>query len=592
VFGAFDHEIYAVTPKGKLVPGFPIQRDDATWASAALVDTSGTGRDDIIVGSAASGWPRADGQPCIGGWLLDYRYISKLHGPRLVWSDCEGQSIWSSATVGVINPGRANPTNEPAIVVGTSFDHEVPGQINYADELLAVYADNGRPLPGWPLITPHPAGTTGATFASPVIGEVTPGGPPVVIEGSCACIQGPAIVSEWNGRGHLLWTDTFNTRNEDVASPALYNVTGSGPNDVLIGASAGLYIMNAANGRPVDGTNVHPLQDGCRVDGTAAVSAVQGVQPSGYELAFSCWKPGRPAIVAAYPLPAAPDQPIGFGEWRANSAHTGIPDPPSGSKLACTAPADPSGYRVVGADGRVLTFGSLENCGDLSSEVFSSPVIGLASMPDGGGYLVALQDGRVYAFGDAVWRGDALGPDWRGPRVPPGAPMVGFAAVRDGEGYYLLDGEGHVYAFGAAAPYFGSLPADFSGTPVSIVTNPAGRGYWVVTSTGRVYSFGAVQLASTAGVSDVVGAAATPQGRGLWMVTSSGVIRTSGDAESFGSPRRPPTSPVVGIAAAPGGNGYWLVESDGAIAAFPVAGLRSYGSVIGRPGQIVAISTP
>jgi hypothetical protein len=592
VFGAFDHRIYAVTPAGKLVPGFPIQRDDATWASAVLADTTHTGRDDIIVGSAASGYKQANGQPCIGGWVLDYRYDSVTHTPQLIWSQCVGESVWSSATVGVINPGPSNPTNEPAVVVGTSFDSERAGTIEQSDKIYAFYANNGKALPGWPVIAPHPAGTTGATFSSPVIAQVTPGGPPVVISASCACIHGPSVLSEWNGAGHLLWTIQYNPHNNAVASPAVLNVTGSGPNDILIGDTPGVYIFSAADGSPIDGTDTNPLQDGCRVDGTPAVSEVPQVSPSGYELAFSCERPGSTqAVLVAYPLPAKPDQAIAWGEWRGDPLHTGISDPPSGGKLACSPSAKPTGYRLIRADGRILTFGSLGNCGGLSTQVLPSPVIGMTSTADGGGYFVALRDGKVYAFGDALWRGDVLGPTWTGPTVPPGAPIVGFAAVANGEGYYLLDGEGHLYAFGAGAPYLGS-PASVTGMPVSIVTNPAGSGYWVVTSTGNVYSFGADKLSSVAGPTAVVAAAATPDGKGLWMVSSNGAIHTTGDAKDFGSPRNPPPSPIVGLAVAPGGAGYWMVESGGTVDAFPWPGLSNYGSGTGQSEPIVAISAP
>ena len=61
-----------------MVPGFPVNRADTIWSSAALVDTSHTGRDDIIMGTDASGF---DG--CRGGWLVDYRYLRRRPEARL-----------------------------------------------------------------------------------------------------------------------------------------------------------------------------------------------------------------------------------------------------------------------------------------------------------------------------------------------------------------------------------------------------------------------------------------------------------------------------------------------------------------------------
>jgi len=587
VFGGFDHRIYAVTPNGHPVSGFPIARDDATWASALLVDSSHTGRDDIIVGSAATGWKASNGKPCEGGWILDYRYSTSARAPKLIWSQCVRQTVWSSAAIGVINS-----TNRPAIVVGSSFDSERQSTLPYSDLMYAFYADNGSAVPGWPVVAPHPAGTYGATFGSPVIAQVAPGGPPVIISSSCAaCMRGPGIVSEWNGAGHLLWTKDFSAHYEALASPAVVNLTGSGDNDVLVGGSSGVYMLDAANGDPISSIGTAPLQDGCRVFDTPAFSPVSGAgaPASGWELAFDCQRPNVPATLVAYPLPAAPDQTPANGEWRANAMHSGVADPPSSARVTCVAPATPDGYRGVLADGLVVPFGSLPQCGGLSTESLPGTVIGAASTTNGGGYWLAMSDGKVYSLGNAAWHGDAL-ERWVGPATPPGAPMVGFAVASNETGYYLLDGEGHVYAFGTA-PYSGSA-SSYAGDPVAIVANPAGAGYWVVTSYGTIESFGGVtSFKSVPGVSGVVSAAARPDGKGLWLLSSNGAIHTVGTAVSFGTPRNPPGSPMVSLLAAPGGTGYWMVQSNGTVDSFP-PGFKGYGSPIGHSERVVAITGP
>jgi hypothetical protein len=589
VFGSFDHWIYALTPSGTLVPGFPINRGDSIWASPSLADISHTGKDDIIIGQASSGVHTESGVPCWGGFVVDYRYNATARMPELQWEDCTGESIFSSSAIGVLNPGPDNRGNVPAVVTGTSIDPASPSWPNNANEVFAMYASSGRELPGWPVRAP------GITYASPVIAQATQGGPPVVLEVSCpGCSAttgaGTSVLSEWSSTGHLNWTTRLNLKLEGLASPMVVNVTGSGSNDVVVSSTAGVMIINASNGSYVDGTGSSQLQGGCQVLNTPAVSAVSGVA-GGYEIVFSCYLPHREAQLWAYPLGHTPDQAFGWSGWRAGGYHTGVADPPTGGKLPCAALKEPAGYRVIREDGKVLDFGSLKNCGGLSTELLPSPVVGMASSRNGGGYLVALRDGKVYAFGNVLWRGDGLGADWQGPSTPPGAPTVGIAVVSNGSGYYLLDGEGHVYAFGTGAPYYGS-PASPHGVPVSIVTNPVGTGYWVVTSDGDVYSYGgAARLASVSGPTGVVGATATLDGKGLWLVSSNGAVHTTGDAKYMGAPRNKPQSPIVGIATAPSGRGYWMVETNGTVDVFPYPGaLRNWGSANDQSEPIVAIS--
>ena len=193
------------------------------------------------------------------------------------------------------------------------------------------------------------------------------------------------------------------------------------------------------------------------------------------------------------------------------------------------------------------------------------------------------------SLGNAAWHGDALA---IGRPATPRRAHGGFAVASNETGYYLLDGEGHVYAFGTA-PYGGSA-SGYAGNPVGIVTNPAGAGYWVVTSYGTIQSFGgAAHFSSVPGVSGVVSAAATADGKGLWLLSSNGAIHTVGTAVSYGIPRGPLASPMVSIATASGGKGYWMTESNGTVDAFSLpAGLRNYGSEIGRSERIVAITAP
>ncbi len=360
---------------------------------------------------------------------------------------------------------------------------------------------------------------------------------------------------------------------------------------MLVGANPGVLVLDGSNGAALYGTSLTPLGQYCSVNDVPATSPVRGsgAPASGWELAFSCTK-GGVAYLYAYPLPATPDS-VEWPQWRANAAHTGVPDPWGDGKVACSTPTTATGYQLVRADGNEWTTPSLPNCGGLHNEVIATPAVGQASTSDGGGYWIALSDGRVYAYGDARSYGDTSTNDWAGGSVPPGAPIVGIAAAAgsDSGGYYLLDGEGNVYAFGA--PYYGE-PGALNGRPVAIVADPEGGGYWVVTSSGNAYGFGAADpdFAQASGVANIVGAASDPTGDGLWLVSGNSTIHPVGQAVSQGQPVGWPAAPMVGIAAAPGGAGYYMVTATGVVYAFPSS--LTHPSTPGLPEPIVGISAP
>jgi hypothetical protein len=376
------------------------------------------------------------------------------------------------------------------------------------------------------------------------------------------------------------------------------NVSGNASNDVLVGSNPGVALLNGSTGQFLynSGSSATDLGSYCDVNDSPAASPVRGAgaPASGWELAFACTK-GGVAYLYAYPLPGVPNQSPPSPEWRANPARTGIADPPSGGKLACSPQATVSGYRLVRADGKELPVGNLGNCGALGTQVIPGPVAGEASTPDGGGYWIALSDGKVYAFGDAKWAGDADTANWSGGSVPPGAPIVGIAAAGgDDNGYYLLDGEGNVYAFGAT--YYGEATAP-NGTPVAIVADPAGGGYWIVTADGNAYGYGAAaDLGQATGVSHIVGAAPTSTGKGLWLVSVDGTVHPLGDAYPWGSAGQPatdnePKTPIVGIVAAPDDTGYYIVERNATVYAFPSTLYRQI-AVAAQPEPVTAISAP
>jgi hypothetical protein len=584
-FTSFDHHIYVVNSHGQLLPGFPIARVDTIWSSPMLADTSHTGRDDLIVGGDSSGLKDLQGHSCYGGWITDYRWTGS--GPKLEWEHCVGETIWSSPTIGVLNS-----TGREAIVVGTSFAFQNPSYLRTAaaHEIFAWYADNGDPVPGWPV----DAGGTcndpsqfpaGGTFGSPAIAQITPSGGPVVISTSHAhCLKGPAVVSEWSGSGHKNWSTVINASNDVDSSPAVVDMGGSGVNDVVVGSADGMLILNGETGAVMDNTNARPLQGGCDVAGAPAVSPVKGFGSSGWEMVFACGGPVRPGTLAAYALPKAPLHPPAWAEWRANPDRSGVPDPLGAPSKACSVPSSPRGYRLVTADGQEITgFGTLPGCGDARSDVLPVPVAGEAATPDGGGYWILLQDGTVYSFGNAHWYGDARTGTYHANSglAPPGAPMTGIASTRDGKGYYLTDGFGDVYAFGDAT-YRGSRSGQsIDGTVVGITTDMASGGYWLYTSKGQIYAFGAApnhgSAASRTLKTPVVAMAAPPDGHGYWLVTRVGTVFAYG-IRGDGSIAKMKHQPVVGMAAGAGGKGYYLFASDGGVFAL---GTKFWGSGVG-----------
>jgi hypothetical protein len=566
VFGSYDHNIYALQPNGHLVPGFPIQRADTIGSSPTLADISHTGRDDMIMGGDSSG---LDG--CHGGWIVDYRYGTSA--PQLLWQRCIGQTVWSSPTVGILNS-----TGRPAVVVGTSFYSGYRSAAS--NEIIAVYADNGRNVPGWPVTADGP------TFGSPAIGRIN--GQMAVVSTSCAtCSNGPAVVSAWSGSGHRIWSRVFDAHHKVTSSPILVDLTGGRDdgNDVVVGAARGLYVLAGDNGKilSLSGAKQPALESGCDTSSSAAVAYVPDTRGNGWMLYFACGGPTAPGTLVAYPFPIAPaaSNPPAWPEWRANADRTGIADPLSVQQAPCTPTSDNDpGYRFATADGAVFDLGSVSYCGGLNTAVLPSNVVSMASTPDGGGYWLLLADGSVYAFGDAKWYGDLRGSAWHGGPVPPGAPVVGIAATPDGKGYFVLAADGSVYAFGNAK-YSGSRGGLWiDGAVVGIAVDPLTGGYWVVTSRGAVYAEDAPDYGSAASLqlsSPVVGIAAAPDGSGYLIATQDGDVYSYGVKSSGSKSRSHVCSPVIGIAAGSSGDGYWLASANGTVVRSGTS--RSYGEV-------------
>jgi hypothetical protein len=237
------------------------------------------------------------------------------------------------------------------------------------------------------------------------------------------------------------------------------------------------------------------------------------------------------------------------------------------------------------------------------SAIMFSPTLGssvASAAPIGSGvagYRLLGGDGGVFSFGGAPFFGSAASdpkncPALMGDRYEPNGTCFSMAATPDGGGYWILDGDqGRIFTYGDATNY--GQPADVWSTRIradvptalSIVSTPSGHGYWVVASTGEVLNYGdANNYGSVAGQhlnQPVVGMAATRDGLGYWLVAADGGVFTFGDATFAGSEAgQPLNQPVVGMAASPTG-GYWLVAADGGVFTFGDATFA--GSEAGQP---------
>lgn len=339
VFGSWDHKMYVLNSAGHQL-GFAYDNADTIWSSPALYRLPGQTRDDVYIGSDASGRPytNAAGQPsrCVGGFVTDYVWSADAvdpdtlaHGPGLTrrWFQCLNQSIWSSPAVGILTNAH-----RPAVVIGTGyFEQPFPSA---TDRIFAFDALTGKPIRGWPVRT------TGPTFGSPAIGPINSSGAPGVVDISWNC-NGPrqsdcfvgnsSTVVAYSAAGKRLWKTQLPGPTA-LGSPILVPLQGETWDDVIVGTPNGIYPLDGTNGAPLFGTNktnqFAAINSGCRVFNTPAVADVsQAGAGTGWQLFDAC---GGPAAfntdgeIAAYSLPTAPTTAPAWPMWRQNPNHDGL----------------------------------------------------------------------------------------------------------------------------------------------------------------------------------------------------------------------------------------------------------------------------
>jgi hypothetical protein len=293
-----------------------------------------------------------------------------------------------------------------------------------------------------------------------------------------------------------------------------------------------------------------------------------GLTISGGNGVFSMGSPGGCNIPIGHSCQAAIDfSPPSIGEYTANLSISG----PNGVQNVPLVGVASRGYRLVGADGGIFTYGGANFLGSTGAMHLNRPIVGMADDQQTGGYWMVASDGGIFTFG-AGFFGSAGG-------LGLTSPVVGMAATPDGGGYWLVTASGGVFSFGDAQ--FHGAAANLGAPVVGIAATPDGGGYWLVTASGGVLTYGDAQFYGSAGAMrlnrPVVAMAATPDGGGYWLVASDGGIFNYGDAAFYGSTGGFALNrPIVGLATTPDGGGYWLVASDGGVFNFGDAGF--YGS--------------
>ena len=235
-----------------------------------------------------------------------------------------------------------------------------------------------------------------------------------------------------------------------------------------------------------------------------------------------------------------------------------------------------AGYYIITKTGSVLSFGSAQFYGDLTSipNIPNNQVADMVITPNDLGYYILTKDGGVYTFGNAQFLGSVYNIT--------NAPIKNAVSLKltpNGLGYYVLTTDGGVYTFGNAQ-FFGSLyniPQAPNKVPVSLSITNNNQGYYIETEDGGIYTFGNAQFLGSvynipqAPVKNAMGLKLTPGGNGYYVETTDGGVYTFGSAQFFGSIyniQGAPNKTVSDIALTANGDGYYALTADGGVYTF------------------------
>lgn len=118
--------------------------------------------------------------------------------------------------------------------------------------------------------------------------------------------------------------------------------------------------------------------------------------------------------------------------------------------------------------------------GPVHKSASASPIVAMASTPDGKGYWFATAKGHIYRYGDAKFLGSV--------KTAPASPIVAMSRTPLGTGYWLVTAKGSVFTYKAKS--YGSLSKAPGSPVVAMASTPDGKGYWIVTAKGHIYHYG------------------------------------------------------------------------------------------------------
>jgi PQQ enzyme repeat len=562
--GSLGQETYALgANSGNPVAGWPQFSADSVFSTAAVGDLYGTGHDDFVSGGASS-----------AGFALGTHYSNGGH--VRIYNDhgglvCEANTTEEVDSSPAIGAFLADGAYGIATGTGSFFG-------GGDEDTVKVFDTQCNPV--W---SDKLDGTTGG---SPALADVQGNGRTAVVEGTDIRTGSGTVYALDAATGATIWQT--NVIGAVIGSVTTADLTGSGPQDVIVPTDRGIEILDGPTGQEVahfdDGTNgageggitlgfqnaplVTPNPDGSigiTVAGYGAIAGPTGVA-QGIVQHFDVLGSSSLHAVESGGWPQ-------FHHDQKLSGFVGGGNPLGGCHRP---PAANNGYLTVASDGGIFAFGQ-QFCGSTGNIALNKPVVGAAMVPDQGGYWLVASDGGIFSFGDSQFYGSTG-------NLHLNAPVVGMAATPDGRGYWLVASDGGLFSYGDAQ-FFGSAASVPGQDIVGMASTPDGQGYWEVSTSGRVFAFGdAVFAGDTSGLhlnGFIVGMTADPVTGGYWLIGSDGGVFSFG-APFFGSTGNIKLNqPVLAMQATDDGQGYWFVASDGGIFAYGDAPFK--GSMGGRP---------
>jgi ribosomal protein L24E len=545
VFGSFNHTITVIGSDCKEKGRY--DNTDSVWSAPALYDVDRDGAQEIFIGGDATENPNVKGDSHNGGYFRSLRYNGT---PTLFerWQRTSVETFQSGASVGdVNNDGRLE------VVTGAgAYYCRHKGVCGDSNKVWAFHLDDGTSTPGWPKTATH-----NTTFLSaPALGDIDGDGRTDVVVGSNHYSGGnptAGALDAFPGNGGPRRTFPAPSDVEITASPVIADVDGSGTNEVVIGTSGQLYVLDG---------NLAVKQSGLALGSHGinhkSAAAVGELGPGRWAVVSSGFDSARNGHVYAYDIRAPRATP--WPMLQKNARRLGA-DPTDALPIHCD-----TGYRLVAADGGIFAFGDASYHGSTGNIRLNQPIVGMAAHKSGKGYWLVARDGGIFSFGEAKFHGSTG-------NIVLNQPIVGMAAHQSGQGYWFVAADGGMFAFGNAKFHGSTGDIRLNQPIVGMAATPSGNGYWLVARDGGIFAFGDAKFHGSTGDirlnQPIVGMAAHQSGQGYWFVAADGGIFSFGNAEFHGSTGHLRLNrPVVGMRPTPTGKGYWFVATDGGIFSF------------------------